>query len=78
LLVVANYAEPAQVERLKAQLARVQEDPSAAFSGEMNRFDGAGAPAPMLGIVRVAHEVGLPLELFSYQGRVEISTRCDE
>lgn len=78
LLVVANYAEQAHVERLKAHLARVQEDPSAAFSGEMNRFDGASQPPPMLGIVRVAHEVGLPLQLFSYQGRVEISTRCDE
>lgn len=78
-LVVANYAEPAQVERLKAQISRVQEDPSAAFTGEMNRFNGgASQPPPMLGIVRIAHEVGLPLELYSYQGRVEVSTRCEQ
>jgi hypothetical protein len=76
-LRVVNHAEPAHVERLKAQITRVQEDPSAAFSGEMNRFAGASEPPPMLGIVRIAHEVGLPLELRSDRERVEISTRCD-
>ena len=53
---VSNHAELAHLERVKAQLAAVEQDPSAAFSGEMNRFAGDGEPPPMLGIVRVAHE----------------------
>lgn len=75
VLTVSNSAEPEQIERLKAQLASVSRDPSAAFSGEMSRFDG-GAQAPMLGIVRIAHEVGLALELHGDEQRVEVSTRC--
>jgi hypothetical protein len=76
-LCVANFAEPAHIERLKQQITRVQEDPSAAFSAEMNRFDGAGQPPPMLGIVRVAHEVALSLDLRCDDERVELYTHCD-
>jgi histidine kinase-like protein len=76
-LRISNSADVAQIERLTAQIVRVQEDPAAAFSHEMNSFSSASQPPPMLGIVRVAHEVGLPLELRSDRARVEISTRCD-
>ncbi len=76
-LRVANAAEPSQIERLKAQLGRVQADAAAAFSGEMSRFTGSNQPAPMLGLVRVAHEAGLALELRCERQRGEISTRCD-
>jgi hypothetical protein len=76
-LCVSNRAEPANLERMKAQIARVQEDPSAAFSGEMNRFAGASQPPPMIGIVRVAHEAALRLELQLSGDRVEISTNCE-
>jgi len=76
-LRISNYAEPAQIERLKTHLVRVQEDPSAAFSGEMNRFDRHSEPPPMLGIVRIAHEVGMPLTLRIDQQHVEMSTYCD-
>jgi hypothetical protein len=76
-LSITNRAEPANLERVKAQVARVTEDPSAAFSGEMNRFAGASQPPPMIGIVRVAHEVALRLELQVDGDRVEISTDCD-
>lgn len=76
-LRVVNSAEPSHIERLKAHMTLVQEDPSAAFSGEMNRFAGASQPPPMLGIVRIAHEVGLPLELRSDHERLEIRTRCE-
>ena len=75
-LCIANFAEPSHIERLKQQITRVQEDPAAAFSGEMNRFDGASQPPPMLGIVRVAHEVGLSLDLRCDDQRVEIYTHC--
>jgi len=76
-LSVSNHAEPSQIERLRAQMGRVQADPSAAFSSEMNRFAGASQPPPMLGIVRVAHESALQLELVIDADRVEISTTCD-
>jgi hypothetical protein len=76
-LCVSNHAEPAHLERVKAQLAAVQEDPSVAFSAEMNRFAGVGEPSPMLGIVRIAHEAGLRLELRLDGDRVQISTSCE-
>ena len=76
-LCVANFAEPAHILRLKQQIGLVQEDAAAAFSGEMNRFDGASQPPPMLGIVRVAHEVSLPLDLRCDEQRVEIYTHCE-
>jgi len=76
-LRVTNHAEPHHVERLKAQINHVGDDPGAAFSDEMDRFSGASQPAPMLGLVRIAHEAGLPLELRCDDQLVEISTRCD-
>ena len=76
-LRVSNHAEPAQLERLNAQLASVQADAGAAFTTEMNRFAGGSQPPPMLGLVRVAHESGLQLELRRDGARVELSTLCD-
>ena len=75
-LSVKNHARPSELERVQAQIARVQDDPSAAFSREMNRFAGAAQPPPMLGIVRVAHEASLQLELQILGDRVEISAIC--
>jgi hypothetical protein len=77
ILRVTNHAEPAQLERVQAQISRVQVDPSAAFSTEMNRFAGASQTPPMLGIVRVAHECALALELQIDGQRVAISVVCD-
>ena len=76
-LSVSNRSEPRHLERVKSQIARVQEDPEVAFSGEMNRFAGASVPPPMLGIVRVAHECALLLEISVDGDRVEISTSCE-
>lgn len=76
-LVITNRAEPAQRERLEQQIARVRRSPKAAFSGEMDRFAGGSATPPMLGIVRVAHESGLCVELSVDAERVRISTLCE-
>ena len=76
-LCVSNHAEPAHLERVKAHLEAVEEDPSAAFSSQMNRFAGVGEPPPMLGIVRIAHEAGLRLELRLDGDRLQISTSCE-
>jgi signal transduction histidine kinase len=75
-LRVSNHAEPEQLERLNAQLARVQADAAAAFAAEMNRFAGGSEPPPMLGLVRVAHESALVLAAKCDGDRVELSTVC--
>jgi len=75
-LRVSNYAEPAQLERLKKQLAQVQADAGAAFTTEMNRFAGGSQPPPMLGLVRISHEAGLVLKLRESVERVELSVVC--
>jgi hypothetical protein len=76
LLTVTNHAEPHQLERVRGQVARIQDDPNAAFSGEMNRFASASQPPPMIGLVRVASECGLAIELQIVGDRVTVSTLC--
>ncbi len=76
-LSLVNRAEPARVAQLQAHIARVQDDPNAAFMGEMNRFAGGSQPPPMLGIVRVAHESALSLKLEVDGDCVAISTVCE-
>jgi hypothetical protein len=75
-LRISNHADPEQLQRLCSQLGVVQADPAAAFAAEMNRFAGGGQPPPMLGLVRVAHESALALELQRDGDRVELSTVC--
>lgn len=77
MLLVSNHSSPAQVDRLRKHVERVQCSPKAAFNREMSRFETATDPAPMLGIVRVAHEAGLALHLRVEDGWVEVSTLCD-
>lgn len=76
-LQVVNHAEPARVAQLQAHVARVLADPNAAFTREMDRFAGGSEPPPMLGIVRVAYESALLLELSVDGDVVTISTVCE-
>jgi hypothetical protein len=78
LLRITNSSDPANVARLGQQVARVRDDARAAFEAEMKRFGGDSQPPPMLGIVRVAHESQLRLDLDVDGARVVISTRCDD
>lgn len=76
-LRVSNSVDAGQLQRLQAQVARVQADPEAAFSTEMNRFAGSSSqPPPMLGLVRVAHEASLALDLVVDAQRVTLSIWC--
>jgi hypothetical protein len=75
-LRISNYAEPGSIERLKKQVARVKRDAEAAFGEEMNLFASATRPPPMLGIVRVAHEAAMGLELGVEGSKVTVSTWC--
>ncbi len=76
-LSIRNIANAEHRKRLALQVERVQEDPSTAFNNEMSRFAGGSQPPPMVGIVRVAHEAGLELELRIEQDTVELSTVCE-
>jgi hypothetical protein len=76
-LSVSNRAEKPERERLVAHLERVKADPAAAFSNEMNRFASGSQPAPMVGLVRIAHECQLVLELELHDDRVVLSTLCE-
>jgi hypothetical protein len=77
MLRVSNHAEPAQIARLNAQIDLVQADAGAAFATQMNRFAGGSQPPPMIGLVRVAHESALTLEVRLEGARVEVSTICE-
>jgi hypothetical protein len=75
-LAVTNYATADHRARLEQQMGRVQRDPEQAFASEMERFtDGSNLPS-MLGLVRVAHEAGLPLECVIDGDRISIATTC--
>lgn len=76
-LSVSNRADKPQRERLAAHLAQVKADPESAFSREMNRFASRSQPPPMVGLVRVAHECQLVIELELDGDRVVLSTLCE-
>jgi hypothetical protein len=76
-LTISNSAPIEQRQKLQLQIERVQRDPEAAFSAEMDRFTvGSGTP-PMLGVVRVAHESGLTVGLQLQGDSVCVSTVCE-
>jgi len=75
-LRISNYAEPSSIDRMKKQVERVKHDAEAAFSEEMNLFASSTRPPPMLGIVRVAHEAAMGLELNVEGSKVTVSTWC--
>ncbi len=77
LLLVTNRVTPSHLERLCKHVERVQCSPSAAFLREMNRFETETQPPPMMGIVRVAHEAALSIQLRVERDWVEVSTLCD-
>jgi hypothetical protein len=76
-LTVSNPAPVEQRQRLELQIARVEHDAEAAFSAEMDRFTVGSGPPPMLGVVRVAHESGLKVELQLQGDSVCVSTVCE-
>lgn len=72
-VTIVNQVEPEQLRRLEEQVRRVGENASSAFSSEMDRVAGGGQRAPMLGLVRVAHEGGFNLDFDVDGDRVSIS-----
>lgn len=76
-VTISNQAQVEQRQRLERQISRVEHDPEGAFSAEMDRFAGGSATPPMLGIVRVAHESGLAVQLRIDGDNVRLSTVCE-
>ncbi len=74
---VSNYASDSDRLRLVAQADRVQRDAEAVFRAEMARFDEGSAAAPMLGLVRVAHESKLPLSVVIEGELVRVASSCE-
>jgi hypothetical protein len=76
-LVISNVAEPEQRKRLELQIGNVKRNAEAAFSAEMDRFARGSSTPPMLGIVRVAHECALAVDLLIDGDQVRVSTLCE-
>lgn len=75
-LVIENEAEAAQLTKLGRHLEQVLRDPRAAFMKEMTRFASNSGPAPMLGLVRAAHQSELELEHQLEGSRVRLTAIC--
>jgi len=75
-LAVNNETIPARLRMLEERLNVIRRDPKAAYLEEMRRSVNGGYPRAMLGLVRIAHEVGLLPQLKVEQPRVTVSVSC--
>jgi hypothetical protein len=69
----SNKTIPARVTMLKQQLEKIQLNPEETFTSELRRSMTGGVSRPMLGLARIAHEVGLELDLEIAGDRVVVS-----
>lgn len=69
----SNNTIPARMAMLRQQLDKIQNDPEETFVSELKRSMGGGMGRPMLGLARIAHEVGLFLELDTSGDRVTVT-----
>jgi hypothetical protein len=58
-----NRTIPARLSMLRLQLDKIRQNPEETFTAELKRSMTGGASRAMLGLSRVAHEVGLELDL---------------
>ncbi len=75
-LSVNNEAIPARLRMLEERLKVIRRDPKSAYLEEMRRSVNGGYPRAMLGLVRIAHEVGLLPQLKVDQPRITVSVSC--
>lgn len=73
---VSNEAIQARISMLTEHLQKVRNNPEQTFMEELRRSVTGGIPRPMLGLARVAHEVGLTLELQVQDRRVTVTAQC--
>jgi hypothetical protein len=73
---VSNEAIQARISMLTEHLQKLRNNAEQTFMEELRRSVTGGIPRPMLGLARVAHEVGLTLELQVQDRRVTVTAQC--
>jgi hypothetical protein len=73
---VSNEAIQARISMLSERLLKVRSNAEQTFMEELRRSVTGGIPRPMLGLARVAHEVGLTLEFQAQDRRVSVTAQC--
>ncbi|HTQ03561.1 MAG TPA: hypothetical protein VMI54_06880 [Polyangiaceae bacterium] len=73
---VTNSTIPARISMLTQQLEKIRESPEDAFNAELKRSLAGGVVRPMLGLARIAHEVGFALALDVQSERVVVSAHA--
>ena len=73
---VSNEAIQARISMLTEHLVKLKTNAEQTFLEELRRSVTGGIPRPMLGLARVAHEVGLALELQVQERRVSVTAQC--
>jgi hypothetical protein len=69
----SNNTIPARLAMLRQQLDKIQAGAEETFVSELKRSMQGGVARPMLGLARIAHEVGLELELDTSGDRVTVT-----
>ncbi len=73
---VQNSTISSRIDMLRAQLARIRENPGATYTTELERsMSGAGRRA-MLGLVRICHEADMELRAALETSHVLLSASC--
>jgi hypothetical protein len=73
---VANDAISARISMLTEHLLKLKSNAEQTYLEELRRSVTGGIPRPMLGLARVAHEVGLILDLQVQERRVSVTAQC--
>ena len=73
---VSNEAIAARISMLSEHLLKLRTNAEQTFLEELRRSVTGGIPRPMLGLARVAHEVGLTLEAQVQDRRVTVTAQC--
>ncbi|MET0790047.1 MAG: hypothetical protein ABW061_00875, partial [Polyangiaceae bacterium] len=73
---VSNEAIAARISMLSEHLLKLKTNAEQTFLEELRRSVTGGIPRPMLGLARVAHEVGLALDLQQEDRRIAMTAQC--
>jgi len=73
---VTNDAISARISMLTEHLLKLKNNAEQTYLEELRRSVTGGIPRPMLGLARVAHEVGLTLDVQVEERRVSVTAQC--
>ena len=73
---VSNEAIQARISMLIEHLLKLKTNAEQTFLEELRRSVTGGIPRPMLGLARVAHEVGLTLDVQVQERRAAVTAQC--